>query len=364
MKPAANDMPTRVLPGVTVAVVGAGLAGAACARGLRAAGARVTVFDKAQGVGGRLATRRTLLNLPGHAQAVEVGFDHGAPQMVARSPRLRSLLARAEQAGVVAPWAPRVHAPWPGPTHGPGHVALPGMPGFVRHLLGDTPVLLAHAVQRLQRQPDGRWCLVVDGRELGGFDQVVLAMPPAQAAALLTGHHEVWAEALAAWPMSPVWTLMAVTSEVDWPWDAAEPPTGALTWITRNDRRPGRARWPGAAVWVAHAHAAWSQGHLDDDPADVAEALSEALTRAWSPADRAHVRWHHRAVHRWRYAASARPPIDKRLCWWDACRGLGVCGDYLAGGDVDGAWRSGDELGDRMAAELDAELEATGPQGR
>ena len=66
------------------------------------------------------------------------------------------------------------------------------------------------------------------------------------------------------------------------------------------------------------------------------------------------MRWHHRAVHRWRYAASGRPPVDARLCWWDAGRGLGVCGDYLAGGDVDGAWRSGDELGDRMAAELES----------
>lgn len=354
MTPVSNDVQAGAGPCASVAVIGAGLAGAACARGLQAAGVQVTVFDKSRGVGGRLATRRTRVNLPGQADAVEVAFDHGAPQIVARSPRLRSVLARAEQAGVVVPWAPRVHAPWPGPTHGPGHIALPGMPGFVRHVLGDTPVQLAQAVQRLQRGRDGRWRVIVEGREVGVFDQVVLAMPPAQAAALLAGHHEVWSEALAAWPMCPVWTLMAVTDEVDWPWDAAEPPTGALTWITRNDRRPGRTRLPGTAVWVAHAHAAWSQGHLDDDPADVAESLSAALAGAWSRAERAAVRWHHRAVHRWRYAAAGRPPLDARLCWWDAGRGLGVCGDYLAGGDVDGAWRSGDELGDRMAAELES----------
>lgn len=338
-------------PRISVAVVGAGLAGVACARGLRAAGVQVTVFDKSRGVGGRLATRRAMVTLPGRADPVAVGFDHGAPQIVARSPRLRAVLARAQAQGVVAPWAPRVHAPWPGPTHGPGHIALPGMPGFVRHLLGDIPVQTAHAVQRLQRHRDGRWGVVVEGREVGRFDQVVLAMPPAQAAALLAGHHEQWSEALSAWPMTPVWTLMAVTDEVDWPWDAAEPPTGALTWITRNDRRPGRVHLPGCAVWVAHAHAAWSQGHLDDDPADVAEALSKSLCAAWPPGTE--VRWHHRAVHRWRYAASGRAPEDSRLCWWDGTRGLGVCGDYLAGGDVDGAWRSGDELGDRMAVELE-----------
>ena len=52
---------------VSVAVVGAGLAGVACARGLQAAGVEVTVFDKSRGVGGRLATRRTTVTLPGHA---------------------------------------------------------------------------------------------------------------------------------------------------------------------------------------------------------------------------------------------------------------------------------------------------------
>lgn len=341
----------------TAAVVGAGLAGTACARGLRAAGVQVTVFDKSRGVGGRLATRRASVALPGHADPVQVGFDHGAPQIVARSPRLRAVLARAQAQGVVAPWAPRVHAPWPGPTHGPGHVALPGMPAFVRHLLGDTPVRTGAAVQRLQRTRCGGWTLVVDGRETGRFDQVVLAMPPTQAAALLAGHHDLWSEALSSWPMTPVWSLMAVTDEVDWPWDAAEPPTGALTWITRNDRRPGRAHLPGFAVWVAHAHAAWSQGHLDDDPADVAESLAAALRASW-PVGAGEVRWHHRAVHRWRYAASNCPPPDARPCWWDGERGLGVCGDFLAGGDVDGAWRSGDELGDRIAAELDTLLDA------
>ncbi|MBE0549214.1 MAG: FAD-dependent oxidoreductase, partial [Rubrivivax sp.] len=42
----------------TVAVVGAGIAGAACAASLQQAGLDVTLFEKSHGVGGRLATRR------------------------------------------------------------------------------------------------------------------------------------------------------------------------------------------------------------------------------------------------------------------------------------------------------------------
>ncbi len=59
-------------------------------------------------------------------------------------------------------------------------------------------------------------------------------------------------------------------------------------------------------------------------------------------------------MHRWRYAMPAAEAPDNRLCWWDLSLGLGVCGDYLGGGDADGAWRSGDELGDRMAADLES----------
>ena len=70
---------------------------------------------------------------------------------------------------------------------------------------------------------------------------VALALPPAQASALLVPHHGEWSQALAALRMDPCWTLMAVSDEVDWPWDAAEPSKGPLAWVLRNDRKPGRS---------------------------------------------------------------------------------------------------------------------------
>ena len=48
----AGQVPRRV------GIVGAGVAGAACARALADAGCAVQVFDKSRGVGGRMATRR------------------------------------------------------------------------------------------------------------------------------------------------------------------------------------------------------------------------------------------------------------------------------------------------------------------
>jgi predicted NAD/FAD-dependent oxidoreductase len=343
-----------------VAVIGAGIAGAACAHGLRSAGAEVTLFEKSRGPGGRMSTRRaTWLDADGVERTVE--FDHGAQLFGARHPRFRALLARAQTAGAVTPWTARVHAAWPAPGPRARFVAGAQMTALVRHLVGDAELRLQTAVQRLQRSAQG-WHLVdAEGRTHGPFDQVVLAMPPAQAALLLAGHRDDWADALQAVPMEPNWTLMAVTDEVEWPWDAVEPGRGPLAWVARNDRKPGRSAPAGCAVWVAQASAAWSAAHLEQDAHEVSAQLLAAL-RALLPA-RAAPRVHYSAVHRWRYAQPAAGALDPALCWFDARLGLGVCGDYMAGGNVEAAWRSGDELGDTMTAARDAaeaELEGTG----
>ncbi len=361
-----------------VAVIGAGIAGAACAASLREAGLAVTLFDKSRGVGGRMSTRRAEWaaadGSPLHAE-----FDHGAQHIQARHPRFRAALRRAAAAGVVAAWAPRVHGAWPAPVRRESWVPMAGMPALARHFIGETAVELNFQVQRLQRSRDGWRVVAVDGSTQGPFDQVLLAMPPAQAAVLLAGHHDRWADSLAALRMEACWTLMAVTQDLDWPWDAYEPDTrrSPLAWVARNDRKPGRTAPQGMATWVAHAHPAWSAAQLEASPAAVQAALSQALAAVLPMGTK--LQWHHRAVQRWRYAVPAQASASAAAaatatataaaeseCWWDARRGLGICGDFLGGavasaGGVEAAWRSGDELADTVLAALDSETAASRP---
>ncbi len=373
---------------VRVAVVGAGLAGIACAAGLHQGGLSVSLFDKSRGVGGRMATRR-LTESP-EIPEVALALDHGATLFGARTPRFRAVLARAEAAGAVARWTPRVHSQRPGTGPATVWTATPDMPALARHLRADLPLHLRHTVQRLQRTAAGWMLHMAEGGQAGPFDQVVLALPPAQAAALLGGHHEGWAETLRQVRMQPCWTLMAASADVDWPWDAAEPDRGPLAWVVRDDRKPGRQVPAGTATWVAQASAEWSAAHLEDSPEAVTRALCEALAAllpdrvaggvagsaarptagggGTSAAGRRGPKWLHATVHRWRYAlpavASAAPSavVQTRTnapsapeCWWDAHLGLGVCGDFLVGADVEAAWRSGDELADTLAAGLDSQ---------
>jgi renalase len=332
-----------------VAIVGAGMAATGCARSLVRCGYRVTVFEKSRGVGGRMATRRTpWIDADGVDRVAE--FDHGAQFISVRHGRFRAALAQACEAGVATPWDLQVHAAWPAPVRRERFVATPGMPALCRHWLQGSTVLLQRTVQRLQRSAQGWQVVDAQGETHTGFDQVVLALPPAQAAVLLAGHRDDWADALAATPMAPCWTLMAVTDDLDWPWDACEPSRGPLAWVVRNDRKPGRTAPAGCATWVGQASAAWSAAHLEHDPLAVGDALRAAL-KALLPA-RSSLRWHHSSVHRWRYAAPLATPEAAGPCLWDLALGLGVCGDHLGGTDIEAAWRSGDELADEMVAGL------------
>src|SRR3546814_7137273 len=81
-----------------VAIIGAGIAGLACARRLRDAGLDATLFDKSRGIGGRLATRRA------DFAGSEVAFDHGATHFTARCEGFTRLVAAWERTGLAARW--------------------------------------------------------------------------------------------------------------------------------------------------------------------------------------------------------------------------------------------------------------------
>jgi renalase len=338
-----------------VAVIGSGLAGSACAAGLRRAGAQVTVFEKEQTVGGRTATRRAQwIDALGAEQSVT--FDDSTQYFTSAKRHFRPTVARAMAAGFVSAWHPRVHALWPF-EGGQCLVAAPAMPSLCTHLLGDATVHLNHTARRLQRTADGRWYVASDGTLLSGpFHHVVMALAPAQAAVLLAGHQDKWADVLMAKRIEPSWTLTAVTDDVDWTWDAAQPDRGPLSWVLRNDRVPGRSTPPGLAVWTAHATARWSAAHAEDDPQVLNDKLQSALrARLPTPSSGSRpIHFHYAHVHRGRYPGSSVDCSDSvNDVWWDESLGLGVCGNFLEHGGVEAAWYSGEDLADCMAASFE-----------
>jgi hypothetical protein len=327
----------------SIAVIGAGIAGAAGAHALAQAGHRVHVFDKSRGPGGRLATRRVEW-VDRQAQARATPLDHGTVAITARTPAFQAYVDDNLRTGCLAEWSPRL-AGGSLPLEGGDrfYLPVPGMPALCRRLLEGVSATWSFAVEQLQRGPQG-WQLESGGeRHATRFDAVVLALPPAQLAPLLARHRSDWARHASVAPMQPCWTLLGIEAAADRTagWDLARPSTGILATVLRSDLRPGRARVAGQAHWVVHARPGWSRQHLERPAAWVQAwmqaALAECLGR---PVD-----WLHCSAHRWRYAM---PPTQKitadAACWWDGAQGLGVCGDFLGGNGVEGAWLSAQAL--------------------
>lgn len=308
-----------------VAIVGAGMAGLACAGALRARGRPVVLFEKARGPGGRMATRRD-----GAAT-----YDLGAPAFEAEEPRFARQVRLWVNAGVVAPWSGRFGRLGPGgfiPQQPPRvqWVGAPRMSALTRYMARQLDLRTGHRVTRLESTEAGWRLWGDDDADLGVHAQVIVATPAPQAVPLLAPVPALAARAADA-PYQPTWAAMLdFSGPVDLAFDVARPTVGPLALVARDAAKPGR---PPGRRWVAHATPAWSAEHLEADAAAVADALARAFA-LFGPAPARCV------AHRWRHALPVdAPAIPTAL--WDADAGLGAAGDWLGGARVEGAWLSG-----------------------
>ena len=335
-----------------IAIIGVGMAGVVCARTLRQAGHNVTLFEKSRGLGGRMATRRSPFG----------SFDHGTQYFTVRDPRFE--LALGTVPGLCRPWSANavrvldpigrvIEAGLPG---GERHwVATPGMNALVRAwgepLLEDGNVLLETRATRIARDPlmkDG-WQIHTEGSDgsvhvYPGFDKVVLAIPPAQASALLQASAlGELAEPLGAVQVDPCWTLMAAWPQAVQPglitigpqWNAARSTHHRIAWMARESSKPGREP---IERWTVQASASWSAEHVNDSP----ERVTAKLLKAFGEVTGIRATPAHAEVHRWLYAKTARPLGQSHL--WFKTEGIGLCGDWCLGHRVENAFVSGLEL--------------------
>ena len=313
-----------------IAIIGAGIAGAACAAALTHAGHNVSLFEKSRGAGGRMSTRR------GDGWQC----DHGAQYFRARDPLFQAEVAQWEHAGVVAAWEGRIvmHGATTEPSpdaHLKRYVGIPAMTAPARYAARLANLLTSHTIDRMVRSATG-WQLTCaeTGMLPAHFDGVVVATPAPQAAPLLAPIAADLAALARQTEMLPCWALMLrYDAPLDLPFDGAFICEGALGWVARDNSKPGRT---GPETWLVHANARWSEDHIESTAEDVIAELQAAFMQLGAPAAA------QASAHRWRYADVA-PASLPGYCWNPAL-GLGACGDWLHGGKVEGAWLSGHKL--------------------
>ncbi len=326
-----------------VVVVGAGIAGVACAAELVRAGVPVRVVDRGRRMGGRMASRR-LDDRP---------VDLGASYLTAAPDGdFVKVVDRWRTRGLASPWTDTFVALDAGAEGGPsaevksGPVrwgAAGGLRSLVEALAGTSGVTVEEgSVSSVRTTADG---LDVDG---AAAPAVVLAMPDEQASRLLGEGLEQHRERLDR-PSEPILALAAWWG--DRTWDGVVAPGvfhGAfvngdddLSWIADDGRRRG----DDAAVLVAHSTPALAAANLAD-PQAAGPAMLAALRRLLRIEDEPAGTY----VQRW---SLARPTGERDDPYLLTESGLGGCGDGWGGpAKVETAWTSGRDLGRALAVRL------------
>ena len=277
----------------SAAVIGAGLAGIACAQRLSDAGWQLRVFESQRAPGGRIAMRRF----------EAAAFDHGAQYFSVREPSFRAAIEKARLAGVAERWLPR----WPGGEreHGDLWVGCPGMNALPRFLAEGLDIEYGARITRLERKQSG-WTLIDDR--------------------------------VRAVTMAPCWAAMvAFAGPVGDVPDAGFTDDALLPWFARNGSKPGRDT-PDA--WVLHASAEYSRREFDAPPARVQKTL---LTRLSGQLGRTLPGVPLSDTHRWRHARVKAPLGEPYLL--DRTANIGFCGDWCLDARAEAAFLSGEAVG-------------------
>ena len=308
---------------IRVAIIGAGIAGLACAQRLVQAGVQPVLFDKGRAVGGRVATRRT------HG----LQFDHGAQYVTAQGAGFAAVLRELTAAGDAAPW--------PDESGRERMVGTPDMATLGKALAAGLDV--RQGVQISAVRPADRGWQVLTAHDCHAAARVVVTVPAPQVAGLLGADHPLVAR-LGGVRMDPCLTLMAgIAAPV--PFATRKAPGDALAWIAQDGAKPDRPA-ANAVTWVAQAGPAFSAAHVEDNAADiVARMLPLLCDQLGVTADRVTLA----SAHRWRYAQVAAPLGQPFLR--DAGALLYLGGDWCLGRRVEDAWTSGTAIANDLLAQ-------------
>jgi renalase len=320
---------------MNIAIIGAGIAGLACAQRLLQQGHAVSVFEKSRGPSGRASTRRT-----DTWQA-----DHGAQYFTARTQDFCDQVHAWMAMGAVSQWQGRIRVlqdqlliPSESVVR---YVGTPHMTAPAREMAVGLPVATGVTVTSLRQQGQQSqqghqghlWQL--HSQEHGwhdpGYDFLVFAIPQPQLAPFAPYLCDGINQSMAAVQFQPCHAVMLqYESPLDLGFDGLFVNDQQVGWVSRNSSKPGRT---GQESWVVHMSASFSQAFLEAPQDQVIAAAEQFMQSRGAPLSVA------ATLHRWRYAL-AKPSLDTGYLI-DHQQRIAICGDWLSGGRIEGAWLSG-----------------------
>lgn len=314
-----------------IAIIGAGISALAIARQL-APFAKITIFEKARGVGGRMSTR----------YADPFYFDHGAQCFTARTKSFQQFITPMIEKGEVKEWKGKVINFEEGKKISKRlwfekhFVACPNMNSMCKKLSEGLDIVLNAEISPIA---DRNHLISKDNRDFGFFDWIISTAPPAQTSALFSSYLPT-NSVINQSSMKGCYALMiGLNRPWDKQWIAAKVRNNfVLKWISINSTKPDRSR--DITAITVHSRSSWANENMDMDINEAQEIMLEEFKRITSiNCDGAFL-----STHRWKYALV--DSSHKRGYYIDPDCKLAAVSDWCTTSRIEEAWLSAMDLCD------------------
>lgn len=321
-----------------VAIIGAGLAGLACAQQLQQSGYRVVIVEKSRGVGGRMATRRLETTCA----------DHGVRYLESQGKWLPPLIEVLLQRGILQAWTNDVYqlsTQNESESQITRYIAPAGMTAVAKFLAKDLEIWLNRRVEAITTT-ENTWQLMLNSpdencKELTA-KAVVMAIPAPQALMLvepLKTIPQTFLDSLRSVEFDPCITVIAgyQNDQLSLPgWQACDVSHNSdLAWIGLDSSKRPNATAP---IFVLQSTPNFANLYLEnEDLKPVGQQLLSSAAQLLIPG-LDHPDWFQ--VHRWRYAFP-KHYLNQDYLYSATPLPLICCGDWCGGNLIDGALNSG-----------------------
>lgn len=278
--------------------------------------------------------------------------DIGAQYFTIRNPEFRAFLKRYAGEDSWGLWDGRLRyqgtsGEWLDMRPADRFVGIPRMSAITRSISAGLDLHANVRIDHIQRAQDDKWVLTdTDGQCFEGYDAVILTPPPVQTQDLLTdsGLGNLAEDmTIRISRLQACWTVVAHFPDgAGADFDGIMPDSQRLHWAANNSSKPSRndrGEW-----WVLHGDPDWSDANTNRNPEWVQQELLQEL-KACTGISAAPEQC---LVHRWLYARPKEGTTPGHL-WFDD-EAIGIAGDWLDGGRVEGAFNSASGLINRLVS--------------
>lgn len=319
-----------------IAIIGAGISGLSVAHLLQHTTAKVVIFEKSRGVGGRVSTRRS---------EQDYIFDHGAQYFTARTKPFQHFIKPLIKHKVIKRWNARhikyynnkiaERSNWT--DCAPHYVGVPNMNSIAKHLAKNLNIYINTKIIALDYGK--KWNLQDElGQTYRNFDWVIYTVPSPQVKQILPTKFKYYSDVNRI-KMDACFSLMlGFKTNLLLDFETADIANHNLKWISVNSHRQNRTD---QYTLVVQSSQDYANINIDSDHKYVLDNLiSQTSDLIGHNAGLAN----YKSIHIWRYASTRNynKNSEQLPVFCDQDLNLALCGDWsLRGrGSIENAFTS------------------------